>query len=57
MELFQLEKHINLSATPAGENKIIMFFDKLHIFLIYIPFVRHFPPEVETTMSHINGFL
>lgn len=57
MELFQLEKHINLSASAAGENKIIMFYDKLHIFLVYIPFVRHFSPEVETTVTHINGFL
>lgn len=44
MVLFQLEKHINASAAPAGENKIIMVYDKWHIFLVSVPFVKYFFP-------------
>jgi len=43
--LFQLEKHINKSAAPAGENKIIMDYDKLHVFLVFIPFLKYFFPS------------
>lgn len=43
MVLFQLEKCINMSAAPAGENKIIMACDKLLIFpFVKIPFVKCF---------------